>query len=114
MVEIIHNPRCSKSRMSLEYLKEKGVEADVRLYLKDLLSEDEIRKVLKKLGISAFELLRKGEADYKELVEKNGEPDEDTLISWMCDFPKLIERPIIVNGEKAVIGRPKENIDNIL
>lgn len=107
---IYHNPRCSKSRQTLKLIEEAGVGVDIVLYLEDLQSEDQISALLKKLGFSsAHQLMRKGEAIYKELSLKT-EHDEATLIKAMSANPKLIERPIVVKGQQAVLGRPPENV----
>ena len=112
-VTIWHNPRCSKSRNAVTLLEEKGIEADVVKYLDTPPSKEELVAVLKMLGISARELMRTKEAIYKELNLKE-ETDEDKLIDAMVKNPKLIERPIVIKDGKAVIGRPIENIIDLL
>jgi arsenate reductase len=112
-VQIWHNPHCSKSREAMKLLQEKGVEADVVKYLDVEPDEAMIREVLAKLGIPAKALLRTGEDIYKELKLANVE-DEGVLIRAMSRFPKLIERPIVIKGDKAVIGRPPEKITAFL
>jgi len=112
-VQIWHNPRCSKSREAMKLLQEKGVEAEVVKYLEVEPDEEMIKDLLKKLGIPAKELLRTGEDIYKELKLANVE-DEGVLIRAMSRFPKLIERPIVIKGDKAVIGRPPEKITAFL
>ncbi len=107
---IYHNPRCSKSRQTLQLLEEKGVEPDVVLYLETPPSADELKGLLKKLGIGARQLLRKGEDAYKENNLKDESLSDEQLIAAMVAHPKLIERPIVVNGDKAVLGRPPENV----
>lgn len=109
---IWHNPRCSKSRQTLALLEEKGLTPDVRLYLEDGPSADEIRDVLGMLGIEPRALMRKGEADYKEqgLADVEG----DALIDAMAATPKLIERPVVINGDKAALGRPPEQVLDIV
>lgn len=107
---IYHNPRCSKSRQTLQLLEENGVQPDVVLYLDEVPTAAEIKSLLKKLGISARELLRKGEDAYKEHNLKAAELTEDQLIAAMVKFPKLIERPVVVKGDRAVLGRPPENV----
>ncbi len=110
----LHNPRCSKSRQGLEYLTdEKGITPMVVKYLDTPLNFEEISQILKKLGIKASELIRKNEDYYKKEL-KGKDLSEEELIQAMAENPKLIERPIIINGAKAVIGRPVENIDTIL
>ncbi|PHR46083.1 MAG: arsenate reductase (glutaredoxin) [Fluviicola sp.] len=110
---IYHNPRCSKSRQTLQLLEENGVSPEVVLYLEDVPSKSDLKNILKKLEISAEKLIRKGEKDYKENF-KGKSLSEDEWIDAMIKFPKLIERPIFVKGNKAVIGRPPENILDIL
>ena len=112
-VKIWHNPRCSKSRNALTLLEEKGVEAEVVKYLDTPPTKEEIKEVLKMLGISARELMRTKEDIYKDLDLKN-EIDEEKLIEAMVKNPKLIERPIVIKDGKAAIGRPIENITALL
>ncbi len=109
-VTIYHNPRCSKSRQTLQLLEDNGVKPDIVLYLETPLSADEINVVLKKLGISARDLLRKGEDAYKENNLSDSSLSDDELVAAMVASPKLIERPIVVKGSKAVLGRPPENV----
>lgn len=112
-ITIWHNPRCSKSRNALNLLEEKGIEPNIVKYLDSCPNEEEIKNILGLLGINAKDLLRKGESVYKELNLKEVD-DEDTLIKAMVSNPKLIERPIIVRGNKAVIARPIENLEELL
>lgn len=114
MVTLYHNPRCSKSRDALNLLREQGQEPEVVLYLETPPNAKTLKALLGKLGISARELLRKGEDAYKELNLADETLSEAALIKAMVENPKLIERPIAVNGDKAVIGRPPENVKNIL
>jgi len=106
---IWHNPRCSKSRQTMEILTEKGVEAEVVKYLESTPSVQDITEVLKKLGMTARELMRTKEDEYKELNLKE-ENDEAKLIEAMASHPKLIERPIVIVGDRAVLGRPPEKV----
>tara|TARA_R110001592_G_scaffold59905_3_gene182012 strand:- start:22936 stop:23289 length:354 start_codon:yes stop_codon:yes gene_type:complete len=108
-VQIYHNPRCSKSRQTLAILEENKIKPEIILYLEDTPDAKTIHSLLNKLGMSARELLRKGEEAYKELNLKDTTLDEAFLIEKMLEFPKLIERPIVVKGDKAVLGRPPEN-----
>jgi len=112
-VKIWHNPRCSKSRNAVALLEEKGVEAEVLKYLDTPPSRDEIVEVLGMLNLSARELMRTKEDIYKELGLKDVS-DEDKLIDAMVANPRLIERPIVIKDGKAAIGRPIENIIEIL
>lgn len=104
-ITIYHNNQCSKSREALGFLKEGGVDFDVVEYLKEEQTLQDITDLLAKLGVSALELMRKGEKDYLENV-KGKSLTEDELINLLVKFPKLIERPIIIKGNKAIIGRP--------
>lgn len=108
-IQIWHNPRCSKSRNALNLLTDEGIEAEVVKYLDTAHTHEEIKNLLKMLGLSARELMRTKETIYKELDLKN-ENDEEKLIAAMVDNPKLIERPIVIKEGKAVIGRPIENV----
>ena len=112
-VTIWHNPRCSKSRNAVALLDEQGVEAKVVKYLDTPPTKEEIVDVLRMLGLSARELMRTKEDVYKELGLKDVS-DENALISAMVENPKLIERPIVIKDGKAAIGRPIENIVEIL
>ena len=113
-LKIYHNPRCSKSRQTLALIENAGAEVETVLYLQDPLGEADIKDLIEKLGFSsARELIRKGEAIYKELKLKD-EDDEAALIAAMAAHPKLIERPIVVKGHQAVLGRPPENARKFL
>lgn len=113
IMKIYHNKMCSKSRNSYTLLKEKGLEFETIEYLKNPLTEKELTELLTKLNIPAEDLVRKGEADYiKNFKGKN--LSESEWINAMVKFPKLIERPIIVKGNKAVIGRPIEKVIELL
>ena len=112
-VTIWHNPRCSKSRNALTLLEEKGIEAEVVKYLDTPPTKEELKTLLLQLGMSARELMRTKEDVYKELGLKEVE-DEEKLIEAMVANPKLIERPVIIKEGKAVIGRPIENVVELL
>lgn len=113
-VMIYHNPRCSKSRQTLALLEEKGVSPETVLYLENPPDTGTISELVKMLGLSsAREMMRTKEAVYKELGLK-GVSDEAALIRAMADNPILIERPIVVNGGKARLGRPPEQVLEIL
>lgn len=105
-IRIYHNPRCSKSRETLALLQEQGIEPEVVEYLKDTPNADELAELLQKLGIQARQLMRTKETIYKELGLDNTELSEADLIEAMVNTPKLIERPIVVAGNQARIGRP--------
>ena len=104
-ITIYHNNQCSKSREALGILKDEGVDFEIIEYLKVEQSSIEIKDLLNKLGISANDLMRKGEKDYIENV-KGKELSEEKLVDLLVKFPKLIERPIVIKGNKAIIGRP--------
>lgn len=113
-ITIFHNPRCSKSRQALQLLQGQGIEPNVRLYLEDSPSADEIKAILKKLDISPRDLLRKGEDVYKENNLSNKDLSDNDLINAMVEFPKLMERPIVINGDQAKLGRPPEQVLEIV
>jgi arsenate reductase len=107
---IYHNPRCSKSRQTLQLLSDNGVEPEIVLYLETPPSATQLKQLIKKLGMSPRELLRKGEEAYKEGGLANTGLSDSQLIAAMVAEPKLIERPVVVNGERAILGRPPENV----
>ena len=111
---IYHNPRCSKSRQTLALLEERGISPRVVDYLKTPPSAAELKAILKKLGLRPRDLMRKGEPLYAELGLKDRDLDDDALIALMVANPLLIERPIVVSGGKAAIGRPPESVIRIL
>lgn len=112
-IQIWHNPKCSKSRAAMDLLESKNINANVVKYLETTPSKEQLKDVLKKLNMKASQLLRTGEDIYKELNLKQID-DEDTLIDIMVENPILIERPIIIRGENAVIARPIENLSELL
>lgn len=111
---IYHNPRCSKSRQTLALLEERGISPRIVEYLKTPPSAAELKTILKRLGLSPRNLMRKGEPLYAELGLKDRDLDDDALIALMAANPMLIERPIVVSGGKAAIGRPPEAVLEIL
>jgi arsenate reductase len=111
---LYHNPRCSKSRGALELLEARGLTPTIVRYLETPLDAAQLRDLLGKLGISARQLLRTGEEEYKTLNLADASTSDEQLIAAMAAHPKLIERPILVAGDKAVIGRPPENILELL
>ncbi|WP_259753490.1 arsenate reductase (glutaredoxin) [Pseudomonas sp. GCEP-101] len=113
-ISIFHNPRCSKSRSALELLEARGIQPEIVRYLETPPSAAELKALLGKLGIGARQLLRTGEDEYKELDLANPALSDDQLIDAMARHPKLIERPIVIVGDKAVVGRPPENVLEIL
>ena len=112
-MKIYHSPRCSKSRQTLALLQENGVEPDVILYMDNIMTADELRNLLVKLGLSPMQLVRKGEAVWKEKY-KDKELSDDQIIEAMIANPKLIQRPIVVKDQLAVLGRPPENIIELI
>jgi arsenate reductase (glutaredoxin) len=111
---LYHNPRCSKSRSALQLLEERGLSPTIVRYLETPLSAADLQALLGLLGISARQLLRTGEDEYKSLGLNDPKLTEEQLIAAMVTQPKLIERPILLAGDKAVIGRPPEAILEIL
>ena len=107
---IYHNPRCSKSRQTLQLLEDSGVSPDIVLYLETPPDAAELNGLLQKLGIGARDLLRKGEEAYKANNLGDDGLSDAQLVAAMVAHPKLIERPIVVKGAKAVLGRPPENV----
>ncbi len=113
MITIWHNPRCSKSRQTLDLLTREGHDPAVRHYLDNPPSEEELRVAQTALGLPAIAMMRTGEAAFKEMGLTKTD-DEDSLIAAMAKQPKLIERPVVFNGSKAAIGRPPEAVLDIL
>jgi arsenate reductase len=109
----LHNPRCSKSRAALELVREAGVELPVREYLNEPLSTDELRRIVELLGVRPIDIVRRGEPQFAALGLSDETPDEEVLRT-MVEHPILIERPIVVRGGRAVIGRPPENVRSLL
>lgn len=114
MITLYHNPRCSKSRTALALLRDHGIEPEVRFYLEQPPTAAELKQVLSKLGIGARALLRKGEDAYKELNLADESLSEKALIKAMVTHPKLIERPIAITQDQAVVGRPPEKVLTLL
>ncbi|MEN8165895.1 MAG: arsenate reductase (glutaredoxin) [Pseudomonadota bacterium] len=113
-VEIYHNPRCSKSRQALQLLKESGVEPEVVEYLKTPPDRATLEKILEMLGMEPRELMRKKEQAYKENGLADPALTRDQLIDAMIAHPKLIERPIVIKNDKAALGRPPEQVLEII
>lgn len=112
-VTIYHNPRCSKSRQTLQLIQEQGIEPTVIEYLDNPPSQTQLKQLLKMLNLPASDIVRKKEAEFKE-AGLNADSGETAFIKAMAQYPKLIERPIVVAGKKAAIGRPPENVLEIL
>lgn len=113
-VKIYHNPRCSKSRQTLALIKDRGIEPEIIEYLKTPPSASEFKQILKLLNMTPRDLIRGQEAAYKEAGLDNPDLTTDQLIHTMIAYPILIERPIVVVGDKAALGRPPENVLAIL
>lgn len=113
-VTIYHNPRCSKSRQTLQLLREQGIEPEIIEYLKTPPDEATLGHILEQLGISAHELTRTGESLYKELGLDKNPPNDAQMLRLLVENPKLIERPIVVTSQAAAIGRPPENVLKLL
>lgn len=111
---IYHNPRCSKSRATLELLRERKIEPTIVEYLNNPPSITELKDILSWLKLSARDLLRRNEPEYKAAGLENNELSEDQIIEAIVKHPILLERPIVVNENKAAIGRPPENVLSIL
>ncbi|MDO3382104.1 arsenate reductase (glutaredoxin) [Gilvimarinus algae] len=112
-MQIYHNPRCSKSRQALALLHERGIEPEIIKYLDTPPTTGELKAILQKLNMTARQLLRRGEPLYSEL-ELDRELSEEALIELMCNHPKLIERPIVITSKSARVGRPPENVLELL
>ena len=113
MITIYHNPRCTKSREALEILNQKQCDLDIVLYLKDSLSEQKLENIISLLNVKADDLVRKKEIEWKDNF-KGKEMNQKEIIKALVKYPKLMERPIVVNGKKAVIARPPEKVLEII
>ncbi|WP_339729848.1 arsenate reductase (glutaredoxin) [uncultured Gimesia sp.] len=114
MMKIYHNPRCGKSRQTLALIEEAGIQPEVIEYLKTPPTAEELDSILKKLKLEPGDLMRKGEDIYRELKLKERELTRQEAIAIMVEHPKLIERPIVIKGQQAVLGRPPENVNSLL
>ncbi len=113
MPVLLHNPRCTKSRQAKQFLEDKGEQFEVREYLKDPLNYKEMEEVIQKLGITPMELIRTNEKIWKENYKGKDLTDSE-LIQLMVDEPKLMQRPIYIKGDQAVVGRPTEKLEELL
>ena len=111
---IYHNPRCSKSRQTLQLLRESGIEPTIVEYLKTPLVKEELVNISQLLGLRPKDFVRKTEKDFKDNHLSERLDDDDKIIEAMSLFPKIIERPIVVSGDEAVIGRPPENAQKLI
>lgn len=110
-ISILHNPRCSKSRQTLALLEENQIDAEVIEYLKTPLNAQQLKSIKSKLGISSFiDMMRTKEAEFKTAGLSKTESSEEALVEAMVEYPKLIERPIVITQDKAAIGRPPESV----
>ena len=107
--KIFHNPRCSKSRQALQILQDNNCDIEIINYLETDLNVSLIKDVLHKLSLKPRDILRTSEQDYKDNNLKEDNFSDDDLIDYMIKYPKLIERPIVIKGHRAVLGRPPEN-----
>ncbi len=112
-VTIYHNPRCSKSRQTLALIQEQGIEPEIVEYLKTPPTESELDRILTMLGMEPETLMRKGEQEYKDHF-RGRELSRQEAVSLMVQYPKVIERPVVISGEQAAVGRPPESVLDIL
>ena len=112
-MKIYHNPRCSKSRKGLQHMEDKGYTFEIVKYLEEGISETELSEIITKSGKTPFDFVRQHEKDYKELYKGKVLSDKE-WVKVLVENPKLLHRPIIVNGDKAVLGNPPENIDGVV
>ncbi|QOC22989.1 arsenate reductase (glutaredoxin) [Wenzhouxiangella sp. AB-CW3] len=113
-VTIFHNPRCSKSRQTLALLRDHGIKPDIVEYLKTPPEPAELKRIIDRLGLTARQLLRTGEPEYRDQGLADETLTEQSVIETMCRHPRLIQRPIVIAGEQARIGRPPEAVVDIL
>ena len=115
-ITIYHNPRCSKSRASLALLQDQGVEPDIVAYLETPPTAERILEIAGLLGVSVANLLRRGESEFREAADLPALDDDRALAAWIAAHPRVLQRPIIVSadGSRAVIGRPPENVVEVL
>ena len=111
---IYHNPRWGKSRQTLQLLRDNGIEPKIIEYLKEIPTKEGVQSLAQKLGKRPSEFVRKGEADFKENGIADILDNDEKMFKAMNQFPKIMERPIVVKGNKAVIGRPPENVLELL
>ena len=111
---IYHNPRCSKSRQTLQLLREAGIEPKIVEYLKTPLAKEELMNISQLLDLRPKDFVRKGESDFKDNDLSKCLEDDDKIIDAMLLLPKIIERPIVVSGEEAIIGRPPKNVQKLI
>lgn len=113
-ITIYHNPRCSKSRATLALLEENDVSPEIVYYLETPPSSEELKELLSKLGLGIRDILRNNEAEYSELGLDDPSLSDEIIFDIVCRHPNLIQRPIVVQGERAILGRPPENVLSLL
>lgn len=113
MIQILHNPRCAKSRETLKILQASSADIEIVEYLKDVPTVSDLEDIINKLGIKPFDLVRRGETIFKEQFKGKSLTDRE-WVEAMVEYPKLIERPIVIKGEKAELGRPPERVLSLL
>jgi arsenate reductase len=115
-IQILHNPRCSKSRKTLEIIRNAGIEPEIVLYLEDTPAAAGILALAQQLGKPVADLLRRGESSFKEAADLPDLKDDEALAAWLEKHPIVLERPIVVdtNSGRAVVGRPPENVEALL
>lgn len=112
-MKIYHNPRCAKSREGLKYLEEKAYDIEIKKYLVEGITEAELQEIIEKTGKSPFDFVRTQEKEYKENYKGKNLSDKE-WIKILVENPKLLQRPIVVNGNKAVLANPPENVESII
>jgi len=113
-IKIYHNPRCSKSREALQIIKDNNLEPEIKLYLEEKITLNELSNILDMLGLQPRDIIRTNEEEYKINNLQDSCHTRNDLLNFMINFPKLIERPIIIMGNNAVLGRPPENVYKLL
>jgi arsenate reductase len=113
MIQILHNPRCAKSRETLKILQASSADIEIVEYLKDVPTVSDLEDIINKLGIKPFDLVRRGETIFKEQFKGKSLTDRE-WVEAMVEYPKLIERPIVIKGDKAELGRPPERVLSLL
>ena len=113
-ITLYHNPRCSKSRATLALLEENDINPEIIYYLENPPTAEQLKALLGKLGMELRDILRKGEPEYDELGLGDDNLSEAIVLDLVCKHPRLIQRPIVVRGERAVLGRPPENVLQLL
>lgn len=112
-MKIYHNPRCSKSKQTLQLIKDAEIDVEVIEYLNEIPTKEELELILMQLNLKPIDIIRKGEVVYREKFKDSNFNDEE-WIQIMIEYPKLIERPIVIKGNKAILGRPPENVLDLL